>query len=269
METAVLFTKLWDEYTKITPSAQKINDLFTVEDKEFHNDHIALRTFNDPRVCIDVVAKPFIACGYEEVQSYDFPEKKLQAKHYRHTTDDSAPLVFISQLMLEQCSVELECIINNALNSVEPSAFREDLALQGRLWEDVSYELYQRLREESEYAAWTYVYGIRVNHFTVFINSLSQFETIEEVNQYLKDSGYTLNTSGGEVKGTPEMLLEQSSTLADMQEMMFEEGPYTIPTCFYEFARRYEDETGKLFLGFHADSANKIFESTDLNLQLK
>jgi len=54
-----------------------------------------------------------------------------------------------------------------------------------------------------------------------------------------------------------------------MQDMKFNEGVYSIPTCFYEFARRYNSESGELFLGFHADSANKIFESTDLELQLK
>jgi len=267
MKTPELIASLWNEYTKITPSAQKIHNLFSVNG-EFKNDHIALRTFNDPRICIDIVAEPFIKCGYEEVQSYSFPDKKLRAKHYRNTNDENAPLVFISELLLEECSVELRCIINNALDSVEPSLLKNNIAIQGRMWEDISHELYQTLRVESEYAAWTYIYGVRVNHFTVFVNSLEQFKTIQEVNEFVKESGYSLNISGGEVKGSPELLLEQSSTLADRQDMIFEEGAHSIPTCFYEFARRFENEKGELFLGFHADSANKIFESTDLNLQM-
>lgn len=267
MEASVLIKNLWNEYTKITPSAQVIHDLFSVNG-DFKNDHIALRTFNDPRVCIDVVAKPFIECGYEEVETYSFPDKNLRAKHYFNKTDKNAPLVFISELLLEKCSVELECIVNNALNSVDPATFRENLAEQGRMWDNVSFELYQTLRAESEYAAWTYVYGVRVNHFTVLVNSLQQFETIQAVNDFVKDAGYVMNTSGGEVKGSPKLLLEQSSTLADLQEMTFEEGVHSIPTCFYEFARRFKNEEGELFLGFHADSANKIFESTDLKLQL-
>lgn len=267
MESKALISELWSEYLKITPSAQKIHDLFA-ENGAFKNDHIALRTFNDPRICLEVVAKSFTDVGYEEVESYEFPEKKLRAKHFRNYNDDSLPLVFISELVLELCSPKLEAIINTALNSVEPSVFRSNLATQGRLWENVSYELYQELRTESEYAAWTYVYGVRANHFTVYVNSLENFETIQDVNAFVKESGFKLNTSGGEVKGTPEMLLEQSSTLADMQGMKFEEGTFSIPTCFYEFARRFKNESGELFLGFHADSANKIFESTDLELQL-
>ncbi|MBL4863131.1 MAG: DUF1338 family protein, partial [Crocinitomicaceae bacterium] len=158
-------------------------------------------------------------------------------------------------------------IIKNALDTVEPSYFDKELALRGRLWGTASHVYYETLRKESEYAAWTYLYGIRVNHFTVFINSLKQFNGIEEDNTFLKEAGYKMNASGGEIKGTPELLLEQSSVLADLQEIEFEEGKYTIPTCFYEFAKRYKDTDGKLFLGFHADSANKIFESTDLALQ--
>ena len=36
-----------------------------------------------------------------------------------------------------------------------------------------------------------------------------------------------------------------------------------IPSCFYEFAQRYELPDGKLYQGFVAASADKIFESTN------
>jgi len=38
---------------------------------------------------------------------------------------------------------------------------------------------------------------------------------------------------------------------------------HEIPSCYYEFARRYEDKNGELYGGFIAKSADKIFESTD------
>jgi hypothetical protein len=119
------------------------------------------------------------------------------------------------------------------------------------------------LREESEYAAWLYVFGYRANHFTVSINYLSEYESIEEVNDFLKSEGYALNSSGGEVKGTPAELLEQSSTLADQVEVEFQEGKFIVPSCYYEFAKRYQNTDGKLFSAFIAGSADKIFESTD------
>ena len=49
---------------------------------------------------------------------------------------------------------------------------------------------YKKLLEESEYAAWMYVWGFRANHFTIFINYLEKYTSIESLNQFLKSSGY-------------------------------------------------------------------------------
>ena len=108
-----------------------------------------------------------------------------------------------------------------------------------------------------------YVWGFRANHFTIFINYLEKIDSIESLNTFLKEKGYKLNTSGGEIKGTREQLLKQSSTLADMVAVEFTEGSYNIPCCYYEFAERFEKSPGELYNGFIASSADKIFESTD------
>jgi hypothetical protein len=122
---------------------------------------------------------------------------------------------------------------------------------------------YETLRRESEYAAWLAAFGFRANHFTVDVNALKTFESLGELNRFLKDQGHRLNTSGGEIKGSPEDLLEQSSTLAGEVEVRFSDGRKRIPACYYEFARRYPGPDGKLFTGFVAKSADKIFQSTD------
>ena len=96
------------------------------------------------------------------------------------------------------------------------------------------------------------------------MNALNNYETLESVNQALKDAGFPLNTSGGEIKGTPDVLLEQSSTLADEAPVQFTDGTRNIPSCFYEFARRYPMANGQLYGGFVAASADKIFESTNV-----
>jgi hypothetical protein len=43
----------------------------------------------------------------------------------------------------------------------------------------------------------------------------------------------------------------------------FTDGTRAIPSCYYEFARRYRLPGGELFQGFVAASADRIFESTD------
>ena len=126
-----------------------------------------------------------------------------------------------------------------------------------------SFETYKTLRTESEYAAWLYVNGFRANHFTVSVNHLKKFDSIYKVNAFLKHNGFLLNDAGGEVQGTPEQLLEQSSIKAGMVKFNFVEGEFEIPGCYYEFARRYPDKDGKLYSGFISKSADKIFESTN------
>ena len=211
-----------------------------------------------------MLSKTFLQNGYVEKGNYVFEEKHLFAKHYEHTELKDAPRVFISQLITSDFSDFLQKTIKQVVSEVpEYKLQSDDLIYSGNIWGIPSYETYLRLREESEYAAWVYVYGFRANHFTVNINALKKYDTIEKVNQFLKDNGFKLNSSGGEIKGTKEELLQQSSIMANHIEVEFIEGKKNIPGCYYEFAQRYPDTDGKLYSGFIAKSADKIFESTN------
>lgn len=46
-------------------------------------------------------------------------------------------------------------------------------------------------------------------------------------------------------------------------QWQFGDGVYSIPACYYEFAKRYPMANGNLYHGFIAKSADKIFESTN------
>ena len=83
--------------------------------------------------------------------------------------------------------------------------------------------------------------------------------------QALKDADYRLNMSGGEIKGSEEVLLKQSSTMADTAIATFSDGELEIPSCFYEFAERFNMANGNEYTGFVAASADKIFESTNVS----
>lgn len=264
MKAETIFERLWEQYIAENPGAGQIHNLFLNEGERVVNDHVAFRTFDDPRVNIDVLARPFLEAGYVPAGEYHFETKKLRARHYEMPGNPESPRVFISELMLDQFSEELQLTIREQLDAVSSDLLTSpDLVYQGTIFASISHAVYMRLREESEYAAWLYAFGYRANHFTVSINYLKNSEEISEVNSFLKKHGFQLNSSGGEIKGTPEQLLEQSSTLADQVEVEFSDGTHTIPGCYYEFARRYEDSNGKLFSAFIAGSADKIFESTD------
>jgi len=259
-----VFSRLWTDYTNQNPQAKKIYDLFIQNDEVVNNDHIALRTFNDSRVNIDVLSKVFLNIGYKECGTYKFEEKQLFAKHFEHETIKNAPRVFISELILENFSPDLQDFCKKIIDNIPSNILDSDeLLFSGCVWGEPSFKIYEILRTESEYAAWLYVNGFRANHFTVSVNSLKKYDTIEKVNQFLKENGFKLNSSGGEIKGTKEELLQQSSVMAEILPFTFKEGVKNIPACYYEFAVRYTDTNGELYSGFIAKSADKIFESTD------
>ncbi len=268
MTTTEIFNKLWMEYTERTPSAEKIRNIFVNKGNEVFNDHVAFRTFDDLRVHMEVLVTPFLEAGYEEKGDYDFEAKKLYAKHFEHATDKNAPRVFISQLKTEEFSPELQETVKNLLDGLSTEDLNPShLVFKGRLWEQPSFKTYEKLQEESEYAAWLYVNGFCSNHFTVDVNKLTTFDSLQKVNKFLKDNGFKMNASGGEIKGTPQEFLEQSSVLADKIPVGFKEGIKEITSCYYEFAFRHPMENGELYSGFIAKSADKIFESTDMKHQ--
>lgn len=262
MTPEVLFQSLWNDYiTRLCPSADKVHSLLE-EDEALINDHIALRTFNVAPLGLETLAKPFLALGYKDCGDYVFESKKLVAKHFEHP-GPLQPKVFISELKVEECSPQLQEIVAKLVEQVDATKLEGDAFLYGgRLW-DISFADYQLLAEESEYASWLAAHGYGANHFTVNVNQLKAFTEVKQVNDHLRGAGFIINESGGEVKGTPEVLLEQSSTMADKVPVVFSDGTETVPGGFYEFAKRYPMANGELYTGFVAASADKIFESTD------
>ncbi len=264
MNSDTLFGRLWDDYTSKNPHTLQIFRAFEERGEQVMNDHIAFRTLDDPGINVDVISRPFLDAGYIEKGQYVFQQKKLKAKHFELPGDPDAPLVFISELetsyFSEFLQQEMKQLVQRIPEKVKTS---NDIIFSGNSWGLPSYVTYEKLRLESEYAAWFYVNGFTVNHFTVSVNRLKTLNGIFEVNSFLKSKGYLMNDAGGEVQGSQAELLEQSSVKAPLKQVQFQEGLYEVPGCYYEFAHRYHDENGNLYRSFIAKSADKIFQSTD------
>jgi hypothetical protein len=243
---------MWEDYIRrLCPSAKKVHQLLR-EEQALINDHIALRTFAAGPLGLATLAQPFLDLGYIACGDYHF-----------EYPDPEQPKVFISQLDVELCSAELQAIVDKLVQQVDNDELGSSRFLYGgRLW-DIEYQDYLALAQESEYAAWLAAHGYGANHFTVSVNQLNAFNEVAEVNAHLRDNGFLINEFGGAVKGSPEVLLEQSSTMADKVHVDFADGQQLIPGGFYEFAKRYPLPDGSLYQGFVAASADKIFESTD------
>lgn len=268
MHTSItdLFTGLWQDYIQITPSALKIHALLTAKtgNASIVNDHIALRTFNTEKLGLNKLSAHFLRLGYEQKGDYDFAAKKLSAQHFEHP-DPLIPKVFISELRVQELSQQAQDIIHNMLEQVSDDLSQQkDFLYSGTHWQ-VSSDDYKTLLNESEYAAWMAAWGYRANHFTVSVNHLQGIDELAQVNSILKQAGYTLNTSGGEIKGGKDVCLAQSSTMADHHSVNFSDKTLSIPSCFYEFAQRYKMSDGNYYQGFVAASADKIFESTNVS----
>lgn len=258
-----LFAALWADYVALAPSALRIHALLGDRGELVRNDHVALRTYALPGIGIAALARPFEAVGYVARESYRFDDKKLRARYWQHP-DPTRPKVFISELCVAELGPGAQQIIDRLAVQL-PAGFgeRDDLPWAGRPWR-VRRAEYESLLMESEYAGWVAAFGFRVNHFTVDVNGLRTFPDLSSLNAFLLEHGFTLNTSGGAIKGNAAERLEQSSTRAEQIAVEFSDDKLTIPSCYYEFAKRYLLPDGTLFHGFVPASADKIFESTDV-----
>jgi len=249
----------WSEYCRVTPLAKKVHSLLSGLGETIANDHIALRTIAHPGIGLDAFEDFFKEFGYRACGEYVFEEKRLKAIHLEAKNQ---PLVFISEFLYEDdhFSPFLQETIEDMIAACEGATISE--LFHKRIYWQPSFSIYQKLAKESEYAAWLYAWGFRTNHFTVSVNQLKTINSIEKVNELLKENNLALNLSGGEIKGHASQGLVQSSTMADLFPVQFMEGKKEVPSCYYEFAQRFKRD-GKLYTGFVPSSADKIFESTD------
>lgn len=263
MTPQAFFEQLWANYIEITPQAEQVRQLFLKTDADVINDHVAFRTFAGTPIDLDALEPLVLAMGYEFQADYDFTEKKLRAKSYIHP-DLTVPKIFISELKTDLLSDKAQAILAKYTSEITEAPSSQAIFWSGRHWSAPTWQDYNELMAETEYGAWLLAIGVKVNHFTVSVEQLTSTQDIREVLRRVQEAGFAINTSGGEVKGTPSDLLEQGSTMADKMPIEFANGElHTIPTCFYEFAKRHPNSQGELYQGFIAANADKIFESTN------
>ncbi|MFT6745781.1 MAG: hypothetical protein ACJAZ2_000115 [Glaciecola sp.] len=256
------FEQLWNNYQQVTPTAELVRNSLHLDDYEYFNDHVAFRSLNLKGYGIDYLIEPFIKEGYKTCETYHFEEKKLNAIHLENIKNPLLPKVFISEIILEEFSKELQQTLLNSFKSINFKTVTDKVLTNGRTWK-FDYQSYLKLSQESEYAAWIYAHGYRVNHFTIRVNSLNN-TSIDQLCTQLSNGNIALNKSGGIIKGSDKIGLKQASTIADKVTITCDTTKKTheIPSCYVEFAERF-NINGKQFNGFITKSANHIFESTN------
>ncbi len=255
--------------------------------EEIANDHVAFRTIGVDHLGVASLEKIFLAYGYTRRDKYRFDAKKLDAYWYA-PPEDHYPRIFISELCVDELSDEAQQIIRGYTQRVQSDPVDQialekwqqvDRFLHSSLWELLTWDHYQRLLAESEYAAWALYNRYYLNHFTISVHDLcDSYNTIDSFNEFLESIGVKLNNSGGKVKISPDGLLKQSSTVAQVIESEFRVGKdqiekHPISGSYVEFAERLplaehanlpktEITRSHRRDGFEAGNADRIFEST-------
>lgn len=261
MQAQEFYRRLWENYVTIAPSAGKIHELVEARFGPIRNDHVAFRTFDISPISLADLEKPFLHWGYRRDQAYPFPDKHLHAYGYIPPNDD-LPLVFLSELTTRELSARSRDWIERTVSGTRLEPDPVALLLGGRPWALPTWAEYQLLEAESAYAAWLSVWGFCANHFTIAVHALRDDPALSDVVGELRARGFVMNEVGGMIKGSPSQLLQQASTVAESRSVTFDAGPKELPSCYYEFAKRYTEPKGELYLGFVAASAKDIFEST-------
>lgn len=269
MTVDTFFAKLWSQSCDLCPDVATIDKLLQeAGEQQIINDHVAFRTLAGPKTGLSALTPALTAMGYAVKGHYRFEEKKLNALHLEHETRGAtAPKIFISELCIDELSPAAQKALSAVVEAIPQAQIgTTDLFSSGRHW-PIDWHTHQLLAEESEYAGWFYAFGYIANHFTVSINHLQKYQTIEALNDFLEASDIALNNSGGKIKGDERVYLKQSATLAFKTQVTGEldgqEETRAIPGIFREMAQRFNDDTGNLFQGFVEGNANTIFESTN------
>jgi hypothetical protein len=260
-----------------------INANIIQQPEDIENDHIAFRTIGVPQLGIQSFEKIFLHYGYTKKDPYHFKEKKLDAYWYAPPAPHY-PRIFVSELRVQDLSPRAQAIITSYTDEVksDPAGKLDpdngpmvDEFLHSALWRIPTIEDYQALAAESEYAAWVIYNRYYLNHFTVSLQNLPEgYNTVADFNAFLESKGFKLNNAGGKIKTSPDGLLLQSSTVAEMLPATFANGEVIeISGSYVEFAERkvlpqYAHLPSSAITreqrreGFEAGNADKIFEST-------
>lgn len=242
------------KYEKFAPNAMKVYRLLDPEIG--HLDHVAFRTFDRGPVTLSDLESWLFARGYQITGTYYFATKHVWARSYSNH-NASVPRVFLSELSVSMETPEVQRVIDRLVSEVRINVGTNlDFPWCVNPWPQISLREHDILSSESgDYAAWVAVNGLAPNHLTVNVE-----ERIDVINESLKDKGFSISHAGGDVKGGPKFKFEQGSTLADTQTYETSDGHTLIVASAYcEYAKRWDG-----FDAFIQESANKIFESTDL-----
>jgi hypothetical protein len=285
----LLWEKLWQDYSRRVAYARTYQKMIEEAGGAIANDHIAFRSLRlnvgDINLGIPYVASIAEVLGYEAAGEYEFRDRHIYARHYRHRDRVDLPKLFISELIVEafpdSIVEKIEATVSSDrffdLKTLKMKA-NSDEAIASTLqtvftrpWQPPKRSIVEAINQVSQYGAWVLLHGYSVNHFTGYINrqNSDRYRDIETTASGLADRGIPMKDA---IEGSRGSGLRQTATQA-VTEMVavwddakgeLTEIPWTY--AYYEIAERnfVEVASGQsvLFEGFLDAQAQNLFEMT-------
>lgn len=246
-----LTEKIIETYFDENSFFTSVLNLFKQQGEDVFIDHISYRTFDFPHINTDVLSVPLIEVGYREVERYKYENQNIKARHYEHQTNKSAPLIYISELCVHHYSRFLYLQLKEMVDNIPIEILCSNKILHTpQIWGTPSYDIYKRLKSESDYAAGVYVNGLTPHHLSVRVNSFKKYDTIKKVSEFLSQN-QILSISKNQVSQDHNIPLIEQIVISDNNVLInFQEGNFDIPSKSLEFTKRNFSTNSSLFMGF-------------------
>ena len=283
------FNILWNSYKSRVPEASLLKQSLEKNSEVWTEDHVAFRSSSlKGFLSLEQFVQVFEKLAYKKEEELYFEEKKLKAVWLSPPKEEEkdlfrSPKVFVSEIEHDKFpqglskslegDEDLGPKVDKLLASDEKLAENLLELLGSSIRSKVKFSTYKKLRQESEYAAWIYLFGNQVNHFTLSVHLMKNFDSLKSFYHFASSElRVEFNQPEGKlIQGSPELLLEQMSTKAALEDYEFsDEGTKKVPYAFIEFIYRYPSSSGDranlkwldYYQGFRVANADKIFEST-------
>lgn len=246
-----LINRITNLYENANPSFKSVLNLLEQFEEKIVVDHLSFRTFDYPNIRIDVLAVPFIEAGYQEVKRYKYEDQEIKARHYAHSTDESAPLIYFSELSTYKFSKSLQANIKKLVEKIPINILCSDKIFStSNTWNLIQYSIYEQLKSESEYAASIYVNGLMAHHIGIRINDFEKLNTINKICSFLKDNKIPFALKKHAQQSHIISMIEQVKLKLENKKKSFLEGDFDIPTPSPELVKRNYMEDNKMFMEF-------------------
>ena len=239
----VLLDLLWERYARDVPYARVFLQLAGT----LTNDHVAFRGLAGAGG-IALFEEVFARRGWRRAGSYDFPDAHLDAIHMTHPA--GLPRVFLSELRTSELSAAAQAILAKI---PPPPAPPDDVVAMADWFDGPSEPVVEddllALERESQYAAWVYAFGRRVNHFTPAVDDVEAWQA------RMIEAGVPMKR---EIEGAPGSVLRQTATQAAEVTIRLAGGrERSWPYAYLEIAERQPG-----FDGFLGPQARQLIDMT-------